>query len=72
MPSVELHRAFIWDCDACGRENIERTSPARLSDDETEEIEEAGIDPEGCVLVPDEVTCKFCEAEFDVEFEEDD
>lgn len=23
-PEVELHCAYVWDCDSCGRENFER------------------------------------------------
>jgi len=27
---VELHSAFVWDCDACGRENVVRPTTAEI------------------------------------------
>ena len=63
---VELHPAYIWDCDNCGRENVVRPMPAFLDRDDEEEMrEELGVDPseQGVFLeVPGVVTCKFCNA----------
>lgn len=30
---VELHAAFVWDCDECGRENFERAVEGNLTNE---------------------------------------
>lgn len=48
MIEAELHLAYAWDCDGCGRENFER---AMVVDDDEEEAD---------VLYPESVTCRHC------------
>lgn len=80
MGEVELHDAFIWDCDDCGRENTVRCIPVLdadidLSEEQEDQIREdlgmhpwESIEPEAIaqalVRIPYEVTCKYCEASF--------
>lgn len=65
---IELHPAYVWNCDSCGRENFERGLVPEFSMEELEEIkEEYGIDPyeEGnFIVMPDLVQCKFCKEKF--------
>ena len=66
---VELHPAYLWDCDNCGRENLVRPTPAFLDEEEEEDLkEEWGVEPEeeGMFLqVPGEVECKYCQAVYE-------
>lgn len=66
--AAELHPAYVWDCDACGRENFERATLRELSDEERRELyEEHDIEPPfGCHFqtCPDFVKCKHCDATF--------
>ena len=36
MAKVELHQAFVWDCDECGAENFCRCVTAELPDEDRE------------------------------------
>jgi len=66
---VELHPAFVWDCDECGRENFVRAVVAEMSEEEEAEAKEYfGYEPweDGEFLrSPKTVQCEFCGAEFD-------
>lgn len=66
MKEVELHLAYAWDCDECGRENFERAIIAEFSPEEWDEMRAEGIDPRtgNWVTNPDEVTCRACGAVF--------
>lgn len=73
--TIELHPAYMWDCDECGRENFARAVYPELSEDEVRElaydmgvIESADDDlPPGMILMaPNKVQCIFCNAKFDV------
>lgn len=68
MKEVELHAAYVWDCDDCGRENFTRGCTPNLSDEEVQEIrEELNLDDGhfgNFVLMPDTVECKFCKTKF--------
>ena len=66
--TVELHGAFMWDCDECGCENFVRAVKPLLDADEGITIETLGrygttIDE--CFMAPDSVECIHCGAEFD-------
>jgi len=64
---VELHPAFVWDCDSCGRENFARGIVAELSAEEREEVcDEHGIDGE-MIRQPTKVVCKSCGAKFETD-----
>ena len=62
--AVELHQAFLWTCEECGRDNFERAITHEPGDDDEDEIPEGF---EGVWLTaPTEVTCKHCGEEFDI------
>jgi len=71
MDKAELHQAFIWDCNSCGRENLERIIwddvPAAEADD-TDEDSESSYDyfeevvDRIVICLPEVVVCDFCEA----------
>lgn len=78
---VELHDAFAWDCDACGRENVERVYDndseqaaeeflEGLSKDELDRLmaELEGTEDPVVISVPQEVQCKFCKEWMAVDF----
>lgn len=66
---VELHLAFVWDCDDCGRENFTRSITKEISEEEKQEMcERYGIDdlPPGVLMsAPEVVVCKHCGSEFE-------
>lgn len=62
LPTVELHPAFMWDCDNCGVENIARTVGSGA---EAVPVD----DPDLTVTLehfaaPEVVTCKECNRSF--------
>lgn len=66
---VEMHQAYLWTCDDCGRDQFERAIPvARDSlDEEDKEAFDAlleGVDGVHALAAPQEVTCKDCGAKF--------
>jgi hypothetical protein len=71
MRSVELHQAFLWTCDECGRDNFERAvtcDPENFDEDSLEQLAmilESGADGAVLVTAPDTVTCRFCRAEYE-------
>lgn len=75
MPSVELHSAWVWDCDSCGRENLEHGVTVEMTPEEAKAQAEAMGEPEAAegmvrgewMTQPVKVTCAHCAAEFDVE-----
>ncbi len=60
MGKIEVHSAWMFDCNECGRENFIRGVRR-----------EAMEDAEGLVnlyvLYPREVACKFCEQQYETE-----
>lgn len=77
-PTIELHDAYVWDCDECGVENWTRAvivTPESL-DAETRAIldEAAGDDwvTGDIVTRPDVVTCRHCGTEYDADDTGDD
>jgi len=70
MQEVELHAAWMFDCDNCGKENFVRAIvPETLDDDERAEVlDMMGIedtDEYFPTLVPMEVVCKYCGTPFE-------
>lgn len=68
--NIELHPAFVFDCDSCGRENFVR-SVVREFDEETvaEMREDHGIQPwevGDFQMAPESVTCKYCGCKYEV------
>jgi predicted nucleic acid-binding Zn ribbon protein len=70
---IELHPAFVFDCDECGRENFVREIVEEHDEETDSELRsEHSIEPyeEGhWVLTPTTVTCQHCNADFDVVFD---
>ena len=76
---ARLLTAYVWDCDACGAENFERSIVAELCDEDREEIfrrlhelDQWAELPEGwrdfqIVSRPDSVKCQQCGAGFEAE-----
>lgn len=72
MEQVELHQAYVWDCETCGTENFCRCITADLNDDDREAayrhfvgLEDYQSLPEGwrnftLTTCPDQVTCSTC------------
>jgi hypothetical protein len=65
---VELHPAFVWDCDECGRENYERAimPPFQSVAEEREAYEALDLTPgeEIPVMAPAFVSCRICGKEY--------
>lgn len=68
MASIELHLAFVWDCDDCGRENFVRSIVGEFDEDAMKEMrEEHGITAYECGewhTAPTSVTCQHCGSTF--------
>ena len=61
--TVELHAAWRWDCDECGRENWIRgihLEDEHLSQSQREILDEA----EWWVLYPERVECSECKSSY--------
>ena len=76
MLKAELHLAFFWICEECGRDNFCRsinTSPADMPEDMVQDLRERGMyDPDAGVggqfsTRPDTVTCCHCESVFEAQ-----
>lgn len=76
-PVIELRSAFLFDCDACSRENIVR--PVFVDMDNPEARERHGIEdeemPEGVsgewMTIPVRVACVYCGEVFDTKNPDD-
>lgn len=68
---VELHLAYMWDCNSCGCENFVRAMVPSLSDEEIEELrDEHGVQPWETgkfTTAPSSVKCSHCGAEFETD-----
>lgn len=64
---VELHPAFKWTCDECGRTNFTSAVVAELSPEERKEMLEAGMTPTtgDWLIAPAEVECQKCGTTFE-------
>lgn len=71
MSQVELHPAFVWDCDNCGRQNFERAiiPPFQSIEEERAAYTMLDLTPGEAfpVLAPFNVTCRSCGAVFDTD-----
>lgn len=70
---VELHPAFVWDCDNCGRENFVRSIVGEFDEETMREMrEEHGITEYECGewhTAPRSVKCRYCGSAFATGFE---
>lgn len=68
MKLIELHLAFVFDCDDCGRENFVRSITGDFSEEELQELrEEHGVEVYELGewhTRPGVVKCKFCGSDF--------
>lgn len=80
--AVELHNAFLWTCEECGRDNFARTvtvDPANMLPVDREDYKDAvRAWGEGspmvdvfCLMAPDTVTCGHCGVTVDVDMPDD-
>ena len=71
MAQVELHPAFVWDCDECGRQNFERAiiPPFQSAEEEQHAREILNITPEEGfpVMAPCQVSCRLCGQVYDTD-----
>src|SRR5690349_12222327 len=69
MPATELHPAWWWTCDDCGRDNFVRATlltPEQVRSRADDELSEIDLDEEGdWFTTPNRVTCGHCKATFD-------
>lgn len=71
--TVELHMAWSWDCDACGRENFTRGLRPEFTKEDVREIaRDLGVKPRDVDLTeftgaPETVRCPHCGATFTTE-----
>ena len=65
--TTELHLAYVWDCDTCGRENFERAIVYEPSPEDREDAKDAGEEfASGHWMTrPENVECKHCGAKFE-------
>lgn len=65
MKRTELHQAFFWTCDNCGRDQFERAIMVDADEDEVRQLRDAaGLQPweDGrFIAAPTEVTCQECD-----------
>ena len=77
MQEVELHAAWSWDCDNCGRENFSRGLTIEfptVAEQEAAFRYHRNLHPSEplppdwrdfeCLAFPEVVECAFCEAEY--------
>lgn len=81
--TVELHQAYLWTCDVCGRDNFERSITIDPESIDLDDLPD-GVDPDmvrewidgggegDFVTAPTRVTCGHCRAVFDVDFGDED
>ena len=76
MDSVELHPAFIWDCNECGRENLTRTVLGDFDQETLHDMrEQHGIteyESGDWYTAPTTVRCRYCGGTFSTSNDEDD
>lgn len=73
---AELHSAFVWDCDQCGRENFSRAIECHIEPECLEQVtsflavqldrqeNEADFLVQKVVAYPKYVNCQFCHQNF--------
>lgn len=69
---VELHMAFMWTCDGCGRDNFERSVSVEPDSVDSLPVSLDGV-PEGervkIQSFPGQVYCTHCDCEFSTVFD---
>lgn len=72
---IEIHEAYCFDCDECGRENFFRvvnreTENLEISE-EAQQLKDDGWDV-SAMFIPESVECEFCKTEFQIEVTNND
>lgn len=68
MTKVELHQAFQWTCEECGRDNFARAVvPESLEGQIPEGLELEDFEGGQWVTAPNRVTCEHCGERFETE-----
>lgn len=68
--SVELHPAYYFDCDSCGREQMVRPIRVAITDEmrqDARDIMDLDVHEQAAAIalvVPERVTCVHCGSEF--------
>lgn len=70
LPKVELHQAFVWTCEDCGRDSFARA--VHLTPEEVAMLGEDVLDRAGgrsgdWCMAPWAVTCPHCGARYETE-----
>lgn len=69
METIEMHPAFTWDCDTCGREQFTRAVRPEMSSEDREELHrQHGVDPHTggeLLMLPMVVVCRDCGSRFE-------
>lgn len=64
IPTIEVHPAYVFDCDECGAENFVRAIVPEMSQEELDELRiEHGVQPWEAgqfTAFPNEVVCSKC------------
>lgn len=76
LRTVELHDAWVWDCDECGLENFEHSRRFEGSEEDLQELrEEHGIgawEAGKFHSLPSAVQCRHCKTTFETTSHYDD
>lgn len=72
--TIELHPAFVWDCDDCGRENFVRSIVGEFDAETMQEMrDDHGIteyESGEWHTAPSSVKCQHCESVFSTLFDD--
>lgn len=70
LQSTEIRMALVWDCDNCGRENVERLVHQMSTPEEQEDaammFDQPEVRPFSLAPLPLLVVCKHCHQQFRV------
>ena len=72
---IEIHSAYCFDCDECGRENFFRAVNREIENlevsEETQQLKDDGWEV-SAMFLPESVQCVFCKSEFQIEVTSND
>ena len=67
---IEIHEAYCFDCEECGRENFFRVVNRETENldihEDAQRLKDEGWSVSAC-MIPESVTCEFCKSEFAIE-----
>jgi hypothetical protein len=69
LPVIDLHQAWVWDCNGCGTENFARSVVMGMTDEERDRMySEHGVSKDEIgfwYTSPERVECFECGAQYD-------